>query len=201
MWYSSRGVGYARSSSSGTTVYWNFHHKHDYYLNNHNHLRNYQHHNYQKFYNIIIIKIIAIIFIITTTIVITVTITTIIIAITILLNCIVGGEVQTGSTRHVGHSLAYCTCPGWLWGWRIWWNEWQGKPKYSEKIYPDATLCTTNPTWPDPGLNPGRRGGKPATKRFSYGAAITILYLSNICGPVHESQESPFFQAIQVPTE
>jgi hypothetical protein len=28
-----------------------------------------------------------------------------------------------------------------------------------------------NPTWPDPGLNPGRRGGKPATNRLSYGAA------------------------------
>jgi hypothetical protein len=26
--------------------------------------------------------------------------------------CIVGGGVQTGSTRHVGHLLAYCTCPG-----------------------------------------------------------------------------------------
>jgi hypothetical protein len=24
---------------------------------------------------------------------------------------IVGGGVQTGSTRHVGHLLAYCTCP------------------------------------------------------------------------------------------
>jgi hypothetical protein len=47
----------------------------------------------------------------------------------------------------------------------------QGKPKYSEKTCPDATLFTTNPTWPDPGLNPDRRGGKPATNRFSYGAA------------------------------
>jgi hypothetical protein len=28
-----------------------------------------------------------------------------------------------------------------------------------------------NPTWPDPGLNPGRRGGKPATNRLSYGVA------------------------------
>jgi hypothetical protein len=30
--------------------------------------------------------------------------------------------------------LAYSTCPGWLWGWRSWWNErfWQGKPKYSD---------------------------------------------------------------------
>jgi hypothetical protein len=86
-----------------------------------------------------------------------------------------GGGFQTGSTRHVGHSLAYCTCPGWLWGWRIWWNEWQGKPKYSEKTCPGATLSTTNPTWPDPGLNPGRRGGKPATNRFSYGAAKSSI--------------------------
>jgi hypothetical protein len=79
--------------------------------------------------------------------------------------CIVVGGVQTGSTGHVGHSLAYCACPRWLWGWRIWWNEWQGKPKYSEKTCPDATLSTTNPTWPDPELNLGRRGGKPATNR------------------------------------
>jgi hypothetical protein len=37
---------------------------------------------------------------------------------------------------------------GWLWWWRSWWNErfWQGKPKYSEKTCPDATLSTTNPT-------------------------------------------------------
>jgi hypothetical protein len=93
------------------------------------------------------------------------------IRILIFLICIVGGGVQTGSTRHVGHLLAYCTCPGWLWVWRIGWNEWQGKPKYSEKTCPDATLSTTNPTWPDPGLNPGCRGGKQATNRFSYGAA------------------------------
>jgi hypothetical protein len=88
----------------------------------------------------------------------------------------VGGGICTGSTRHVGHLLAYCTCPGWLWGWRIWWNHWQGKPKYSEKTCPNATLSTTNPTWPDPGSNPGRRGGKPATNRFSYGAAL-LVYL------------------------
>jgi hypothetical protein len=35
-----------------------------------------------------------------------------------------------------------------------------------------ATLSTTNPTWPDPGSNPGRRGEKPATNRLSYGAAL-----------------------------
>jgi hypothetical protein len=84
---------------------------------------------------------------------------------------IVGGGVQVGSTRHVGHWMVYCTCPSWLWWWRIWWNEdWQGKPKYSEKTCPSTTLSTINPTWPDPGSNPGRRGGKPATNRLSYGA-------------------------------
>jgi hypothetical protein len=54
-------------------------------------------------------------------------------------------------------------------------EDWQGKPKYSEKTCPSATLSTTNPTWLDPGLNPGRRGGKPATNRLSYGAAITHI--------------------------
>jgi hypothetical protein len=56
-----------------------------------------------------------------------------------------------------------------------WWNEdWQGKPKYSEKACPSATLSTTNPTSLDPGLNPGRRGGKPPTNRLSYGASILL---------------------------
>jgi hypothetical protein len=94
-----------------------------------------------------------------------------------LLVRIVGGGVQTGPTRHVRHLLAYCSCPGWLWGWRIWWNEdWQGKLKYSEKTCPSATLSITNPTWPDPGSNPGRRVGKPATNRLSYGAACSSCF-------------------------
>jgi hypothetical protein len=77
------------------------------------------------------------------------------------------GGVLAGSTRHVGHWMAYCTCPGWIWWWRIWWNEdWQGKPKYSEKTCPNAALSTTNPTLPDP----GSRGGKPATNLLSYEA-------------------------------
>jgi hypothetical protein len=80
-------------------------------------------------------------------------------ALNFVLICIVGNGVQTGSTRNVGHLLAYCTCPGWLWRWRIWWNEWQGKPKYSKKTCPDATLSTTNPAWPDLGLNPAAAVG------------------------------------------
>jgi hypothetical protein len=59
--------------------------------------------------------------------------------------------------------------------WLVWssrWNEnWHGKPKYSEKTCPSATLFTTNPTWPDLGSNLGRRGGKLATNRLSYGTA------------------------------
>jgi hypothetical protein len=93
---------------------------------------------------------------------------------------IVGGGVQTRSTRHRGHLLSNCACPGWLWGWRIirWNEDCQGKPKYSEKTCPSATLSTTNPTWPDPGSNPGRRGGRPATNRLSYGAALYESYFS-----------------------
>jgi hypothetical protein len=39
------------------------------------------------------------------------------------------------------------------------------------EILPQRHLSSTNPTWLDPGLNPGRRGGKLATNRLSYGAA------------------------------
>jgi hypothetical protein len=51
----------------------------------------------------------------------------------------------------------------------------RGKPKYSEKNCPSATLFTTNPTWTDPGLNPGFRGERPATNRLSHGTAFNIL--------------------------
>jgi hypothetical protein len=65
--------------------------------------------------------------------------------------------------------------------WSNWWNEdWQGKPKYSEKTCPSAILSTTNPTWPDPGANSGRRGGKPATNRLSYGAALIPHYFQHV---------------------
>jgi hypothetical protein len=57
----------------------------------------------------------------------------------------------------------------------------QGKPKYSEKTCPSATLSTTNPTWLDPGLNPARGGGKPETNRLSYGVALySSLLVPNV---------------------
>jgi hypothetical protein len=47
---------------------------------------------------------------------------------------------------------------------------------------PQRHFCPSqNPTLPDPGLNPGRRGGKPATNRLSYNAAFIYL-LDNIYG-------------------
>jgi hypothetical protein len=59
------------------------------------------------------------------------------------------------------------------WVWSSRWNEnWEGKPKYSEKTCPSVTLSTTNPTWPNLGSKPGRRGGKPATNRLSYGKLL-----------------------------
>jgi hypothetical protein len=63
----------------------------------------------------------------------------------------------------------------------------RGKPKYSEKTYRSATLSTTNPTWLDPGLNPGHRGGKPATNRLSYGDAffgVLVSFLSAACSHI-----------------
>jgi hypothetical protein len=54
-----------------------------------------------------------------------------------------------------GHYWPIATAPHDRWWWlrRNWWNEdWQGKPKYSEKTYPSAILSTTNPTWLDLGL-------------------------------------------------
>jgi hypothetical protein len=39
--------------------------------------------------------------------------------------------------------------------WSNWWNEfWQGKPKYSEKTCPSATLSTTKSHMTRPGLEP-----------------------------------------------
>jgi hypothetical protein len=53
-----------------------------------------------------------------------------------------------------------------------WWLA--GKPKYLEETCPSAALSTTNPTcWPY--ANQGRRGGKPATNRLSYGTAPRCL--------------------------
>jgi hypothetical protein len=44
---------------------------------------------------------------------------------------------------------------------------------------PQRHFCPSqNPTWPDPVLKPGRRGGKPAPNHLSYGAAISSHYVN-----------------------
>jgi hypothetical protein len=49
---------------------------------------------------------------------------------------------------------------------RVWWKEnWQGKPKYSEKTCPSATLSATNSIWPDLRWNPDWRLTAQATAR------------------------------------
>jgi hypothetical protein len=81
------------------------------------------------------------------------------------------------SPLYCGHFWPIVPAPDdrWGWLWSNWWNEdWQGKPKYSEKTCPSATLSTRNPTWPDLGSNPDRRGWKPATNRLSYCAAPCV---------------------------
>jgi hypothetical protein len=64
----------------------------------------------------------------------------------------------------------------WWWMWSSRCNEnWQGKPKYSEKTCLSDTLYTVNPILPYLGSNPGRRGGKPGTNRLSYGMALQCI--------------------------
>jgi hypothetical protein len=82
--------------------------------------------------------------------------------------CIVGGGVQTGSTRHVGHLLAYCTCPGWSWGWRIWWNKWQGrKPTPTPLCAPQIPLDQTR-DWTQAAAVGSQRLTASATARPCY---------------------------------
>jgi hypothetical protein len=46
---------------------------------------------------------------------------------------------------------------------------------------PQRHFVHHNPTWPDPGSNPGRRDGKSATNRLSYGAAGLNILVTHSC--------------------
>jgi hypothetical protein len=77
------------------------------------------------------------------------------------------------------------------WVWSSRWNaNWQGKLKYSEKTCPNASLSTTNPTWP----NPGRRGGKPANNHLSYGTDLASFTLTLKMEAVCSSETSANYQ-------
>jgi hypothetical protein len=55
--------------------------------------------------------------------------------------------------------------------------EWAGETEVLGENLPQRYLSTTNPKWPDLESNPGRRGGKPATNRLSYGIVNTVLWI------------------------
>jgi hypothetical protein len=66
-----------------------------------------------------------------------------------------------------------------------WNNTDRGNRRTRRKTCHSATWSSTNPTWTNPGANPGLCGEKPATNRLSYGTArlplrIVVLYLYGI---------------------
>jgi hypothetical protein len=69
-------------------------------------------------------------------------------------------------------TLAYYAFPRWYEFGERRWNDMTGENRRTRrKTCPSATLSTTNPTWIDPGSNPGLRGERPATNDLSHGTA------------------------------
>jgi hypothetical protein len=54
-----------------------------------------------------------------------------------------------------------------------WWNDIDRENgRTRRKPCPSATLSTTNPTWTDPGMNPGLHGENLVTNHLSHGTAL-----------------------------
>jgi hypothetical protein len=70
-------------------------------------------------------------------------------------------------------TLAYYAFPRWYeFGERRWNDILTGENRRTRrKSCPSATLSTTNPTWIDPGANPGLRGERSAINNLRYGTA------------------------------
>jgi hypothetical protein len=87
------------------------------------------------------------------------------------------------------HSLE-ASCAILWWTWLVFsfflvmeqrWNEVTGKNRSTRgKTCSNANLSTTNPTWTDPGSNPGLRGERPATNRLSCGTAYRSIWWRQI---------------------
>jgi hypothetical protein len=57
-----------------------------------------------------------------------------------------------------------------------WWNDiFAGETEVLGENLPSATLSTKNPTWSDPGANPGLRGEMPVTNNLSHGTAYRCV--------------------------
>jgi hypothetical protein len=64
------------------------------------------------------------------------------------------------------------------------WNDIdRGNGRTRRETWSSATLSTTNPTWNDPGVNPGFSYERPDTNRLSHGTAVVDikLYRNEIC--------------------
>jgi hypothetical protein len=88
-------------------------------------------------------------------------------------------------------TLAYYAFPRWHeFGERRWNDIYRAKPNNSEKNLSNATLSTTNPTWIEPGANPGLRDERPATNNLSHGTTslYTFFHISVIYGCKYCSQ-------------
>jgi hypothetical protein len=79
--------------------------------------------------------------------------------------------VESRSTRHCGHLMAYCVSPGWLWQCRNQWNDWQGKPKYSEKTCPSAAL---SPHAARMGTRAAAVGSQRLTAQLRHGLTLVV---------------------------
>jgi hypothetical protein len=55
-----------------------------------------------------------------------------------------------------------------------------GETEELEKTCPSATLSTTNPTWTDPGTDPGLRSESPTSNRHGHSHVLSRVYVSNI---------------------
>jgi hypothetical protein len=58
------------------------------------------------------------------------------------------------------------------------------------KPCPTLILSTTNPTWNDPGSNPGFRGERPGTNRLNHGTAFRAFgnYSANLRFPFYQTR-------------
>jgi hypothetical protein len=78
----------------------------------------------------------------------------------------------------------------WWWMCSSRWNEnWQGKPKYSEKTCPSTTLSITNPTWPDLNSNLGRRRLTARAMAQPRAQSKFCIFLCSLLGPRRKCQK------------
>jgi hypothetical protein len=76
--------------------------------------------------------------------------------------------------------MAYCASPGWLWWLSNRWNDWQGKPKYSEKTCPSTALSTTTPHAARTRTRAAAVGSQRLIAELQHGLFHCLLYILHI---------------------